>query len=141
MAALNVKKGDLVQVITGKDKGTAGEVLKVYPDSNRVVVKGANEVSKHVKPRKAQDKGGIVRQEGTIDVSNVMVICPACHEVVRVKHAEVTVDGKPGRFALAQNAAPTLTERKYPPKRPPKKLRKKPLLRQKTPNNTEVIYG
>ena len=94
MAALNVKKGDNVMVITGKDKGTAGEVLKVYPEDNRIVVKGVNEVHKHVKPRKAQDKGGIVKQEGTIDVSNVMVICPACHEVVRVKHAELTEDGK-----------------------------------------------
>lgn len=141
MAALNVKKGDNVMVITGKDKGTAGEVLKVYPEDNRIVVKGVNEVHKHVKPRKAQDKGGIVKQEGTIDVSNVMVICPACHEVVRVNTQNLPKMANPRRFVLAQNAAQTLTARKFPPRKQPKKLRKKPHPRQKTPNNTEVIYG
>ena len=125
MAALNVKKGDNVMVITGKDKGTAGEVLKVYPDSNRVVVKGANEVSKHVKPRKAQDKGGIVRQEGTIDVSNVMVICPACHEVVRVKHAEVTVDGKTRKIRACAKCGADLDGKKVSAKTAAKKVAKK----------------
>ncbi len=112
-------------VITGKDKGTAGEVLKVYPDSNRVVVKGANEVSKHVKPRKAQDKGGIVRQEGTIDVSNVMVICPACHEVVRVKHAEVTVDGKTRKIRACAKCGADLDGKKVSAKKAAKKVAKK----------------
>ena len=125
MAALNVKKGDNVMVITGKDKGTAGEVLKVYPDSNRVVVKGANEVSKHVKPRKAQDKGGIVRQEGTIDVSNVMVICHACHEVVRVKHAEVTVDGKTRKIRACAKCGADLDGKKVSAKKAAKKVAKK----------------
>ena len=125
MAALNVTKGDNVMVITGKDKGTAGEVLKVYPDSNRVVVKGANEVSKHVKPRKAQDKGGIVRQEGTIDVSNVMVICPACHEVVRVKHAEVTVDGKTRKIRACAKCGADLDGKKVSAKKAAKKVAKK----------------
>ena len=125
MAALNVKKGDNVMVITGKDKGTAGEVLKVYPDSNRVVVKGANEVSKHIKPRKAQDKGGIVRQEGTIDVSNVMVICPACHEVVRVKHAEVTVDGKTRKIRACAKCGADLDGKKVSAKKAAKKVAKK----------------
>ena len=125
MAALNVKKGDNVMVITGKDKGTAGEVLKVYPVSNRVVVKGANEVSKHVKPRKAQDKGGIVRQEGTIDVSNVMVICPACHEVVRVKHAEVTVDGKTRKIRACAKCGADLDGKKVSAKKAAKKVAKK----------------
>lgn len=125
MAKLSIKKGDNVMVITGKDKGTAGEVLKVYPDSNRVVVKGANEVSKHVKPRKAQDKGGIVRQEGTIDVSNVMVICPACHEVVRVKHAEVTVDGKTRKIRACAKCGADLDGKKVSAKKAAKKVAKK----------------
>ena len=131
MAALNVKKGDNVMVITGKDKGTAGEVLKVYPDSNRVVVKGANEVSKHVKPRKAQDKGGIVRQEGTIDVSNVMVICPACHEVVRVKHAEVTVDGKTRKIRACAKCGADLDGKKVSAKKAAKKVAKKAVSKAK----------
>lgn len=91
MASMNVKKGDNVMVITGKDKGKAGEVLMASPTTGRVVVSGVNKVSKHVKPRKAQEKGGIIEREGTIDVSNVMIICPNCHEVVRVGH---TIEGE-----------------------------------------------
>ncbi len=87
MAKMNVKKGDNVMVITGKDKGKTGEVMKVDPESGRIIVSGVNVISKHVKPRSAQQKGGIVKREGTIDVSNVMIICPSCNEVVRVGHA------------------------------------------------------
>ena len=125
MAALNVKKGDNVMVITGKDKGTAGEVLKVYPEDNRIVVKGVNEVHKHVKPRKAQDKGGIVKQEGTIAVSNVMVICPACHEVVRVKHAELTEDGKSKKIRACAKCGADLDGKKVSAKKAAKKVAKK----------------
>ena len=125
MAALNVKKGDNVMVITGKDKGTAGEVLKVYPEDNRIVVKGVNEVHKHVKPRKAQDKGGIVKQEGTIDVSNVMVICPSCHEVVRVKHAELTEDGKSKKIRACAKCGADLDGKKVSAKKAAKKVAKK----------------
>ncbi len=125
MAALNVKKGDNVMVITGKDKGTAGEVLKVYPDTNRIVVKGANEVSKHVKPRKAQEKGGIIKQEGTIDVSNVMIICPVCNEVVRVNHTETTVDGKTKKIRVCAKCGADLDGKKVSAKRAAKKVAKK----------------
>lgn len=112
-------------VITGKDKGTAGEVLKVYPEDNRIVVKGVNEVHKHVKPRKAQDKGGIVKQEGTIDVSNVMVICPACHEVVRVKHAELSEDGKSKKIRACAKCGADLDGKKVSAKKAAKKVAKK----------------
>ena len=86
MAKMNVKKGDNVMVIAGKDKGKAGKVLKVLPEENRVYVEGINIVSKSKKPRNAQDKGGILKQEAAIDASNVMHICPSCGEVVRVRH-------------------------------------------------------
>lgn len=125
MANLNVKKGDTVMVITGKDKGTTGEVLKVNPDSNRIVVKGANEVSKHVKPRKAQEKGGIIKQEGTIDSSNVMIICPACHEVVRVKHSVETVDGKSKKIRVCAKCGENLDKKKLTAKKAAKKVAKK----------------
>ena len=88
MAKMNVKKGDNVMVIAGKDKGNAGKVLKVLPEENRVYVEGINIVSKSKKPRNAQDKGGILKQEAAIDASNVMHICPACGEVVRVRHGK-----------------------------------------------------
>ena len=89
---LNVKKGDTVVVITGKDAGKKGKVVASYPKKNRVVVEGVNIITKHKKPRSAQDKGGIVKHEGTIDVSNVMVICPTCGKATRIKHS--IVDGK-----------------------------------------------
>ena len=89
---LNVKTGDNVVVITGKDAGKQGKVLACYPDKNRVVVEGVNIVSRHTKPRSAQEAGGIIKREGSIDVSNVMIVCPTCGKPTRVKHADI--DGK-----------------------------------------------
>jgi large subunit ribosomal protein L24 len=83
MAKMNVKKGDNVMVIAGKDKGKAGKVLKVLPEENRVYVEGINIVSKSKKPRNAQDKGGILKQEAAIDASNVMRVCPKCGKLLR----------------------------------------------------------
>ena len=93
MKNLNVKTGDTVVVITGKDAGKQGKVLSVNPSSNRIVVEGVNIVSRHQKARKAQDKSSIVKKEGTIDVSNVMIICPECGKATRVKHT-VNEEGK-----------------------------------------------
>lgn len=92
MAQLNVKTGDTVLVITGKDSGKQGKVLACYPAKNRIVVEGVNIISRHTKPRSAKESGGIIKKEGTIDVSNVMVVCPTCGKPTRVKHSEV--DGK-----------------------------------------------
>ena len=86
MSSLNVKSGDNVLVITGKDAGKQGKVLKVFPKTNRIIVSGVNTITKHQKARKAQDKSQIVKTEGTIDVSNVMVVCPVCGKPTRVKH-------------------------------------------------------
>ena len=89
---LSVKKGDNVLVITGKDAGKTGEVLEVNRDDGRVVVAGANIQAHHRKPRNKDDKGGILKSEGAIDVSNVQVVCPACNKATRV--ARKVVDGK-----------------------------------------------
>ncbi len=121
MAKLSIKKGDNVMVITGKDKGKAGEVLNVNPISGRIVVSGVNMVSKHVKPRNAQQAGGIVKREGTIDVSNVMVICPNCHEVVRVNHQ--VVDGK--KVRVCNKCHESLEVKKASVKKTAKKVAKK----------------
>ncbi|MBE5736724.1 MAG: 50S ribosomal protein L24 [Clostridiales bacterium] len=90
--SLNVKKGDTVLVIAGKDKGKSGKVLVAQPADNSVVVAGVNMISKHKKPRSAKDKGGIIKKEGKIDASNVQIICPACNKATRINHE--TVDGK-----------------------------------------------
>lgn len=84
MAKLNIKKGDTVVVIAGKDNGKVAEVLDCFPAEKKVTVKGVNIVVKHNKPRSAQDKGGIVKFEGKIPASNVMVVCPVCNKATRV---------------------------------------------------------
>ena len=88
MASMNIKKGDNVVVLVGKDNGKTGEVLECFPQESKVTVKGMNMISKHKKPRSAQDKGGIIRKEGKIDVSDVMIICPVCGKATRVAHKE-----------------------------------------------------
>ncbi len=71
---LKIRKGDLVQVIAGDSKGKQGKVLEVLLATNRIVVEGANLVSKHTKPNAANPNGGIVKQEAAIHVSNLMVV-------------------------------------------------------------------
>lgn len=92
---MNIKKGDIVVVIAGKDNGKKGKVLEVSPKTNRVVVEDVNVLSKHKKPRSAQDKGGIVKSAHPIDASNVMVVCSVCGKATRIAHKDV--DGKNAR--------------------------------------------
>ena len=88
--ALNVKKGDNVLVIAGKDKGKTGKVLVAMPADNSVVVAGVNIVSKHKKARSAQEKSAIVKKEARIDASNVQLVCPVCGKATRIA---TVVDG------------------------------------------------
>ena len=69
---MKIKKGDKVQVITGAYKGTIGEVTKVFPKEDKVIVEGVNLVKKHLKPTQANPDGGIIEKEAPIDLSNVM---------------------------------------------------------------------
>lgn len=125
MASMNVKKGDNVMVITGKDKGKAGKVLMVSPDDGRIYVEGINIVSKSKKPRNAQDKGGILKQEGKIDASNVMHICPECGDVVRVRHELVAnEDGKMKSVRVCAKCGASLDEKKSSAKKAAKKAAK-----------------
>ena len=95
MNSLNVKKGDNVIVLTGKDKGKKGVVISASPKNETVRVEGVNVVTKHVKPRGAQQPGGIMKEAGNIHVSNVQIICPDCGKPTRVGHA--VVEGKKAR--------------------------------------------
>ena len=72
MSMMKIKKGDLVKVIAGKDKDKEGKVISVNAKDNTVLVEGVNMVSKHTKPSMANQQGGIIEQEGPIDISNVM---------------------------------------------------------------------
>jgi large subunit ribosomal protein L24 len=83
MSAAKIKKGDRVVVITGRDKGKRGEVVRVLPDADRVVVSGVNIVKRHTRPTPAS-AGGIVEKEATIHVSNVAHIDPKTDKPTRV---------------------------------------------------------
>ena len=80
---MNVKKGDTVQVITGKDKGQTGKVITVIPKEGKVVVEKVNMVSRHVKARKQGDESGIIQKEAPLYASKVMLFCPKCNRGVR----------------------------------------------------------
>ncbi len=95
MAKTNIKKDDYVMIIAGKDKGKTAQVIAINRDNNRVLVegKGLETVNKKaVKARKASDRGGIVEQPGSVDISNVMPVCSACNKPTRVGHK--VVDGE-----------------------------------------------
>ena len=91
---LKIKKGDTVRLITGKDKGKDGKVLKVV-DGKKVIVEGCNPVTKHSKPSQENPKGGIIHKEAPVDISNVMYIYKGKPTRVGFK----IVDGKKVRFA------------------------------------------
>ena len=82
--AARIKKGDKVIVLTGKDRGRTGEVVKSFPDENRVVVSGINMVARHTKPSQADPQGGIKRKEAKIHVSNVAHLDPKDGKAVRI---------------------------------------------------------
>ena len=84
--AMNVKKGDTVVVLSGKDKGKQGKVLGTVPGSLKVVVEGINMVTCHVKPRKQGETGGIVQREAAMYASKVQVVCPKCNKGTRIAH-------------------------------------------------------
>jgi len=94
MSSLHVRKGDTVKILTGKDKGKQGKISAVNIDDGRVIVDGANIIIKHIKPKSAQQPGSIQKVAGSIDASNVQIVCPACSKATRVKKTEVEIKGK-----------------------------------------------
>ena len=97
-AKLKIKKGDEVVILTGKDKGSKGEVLKVLPEERREIVQGVNVVKKHRKPTQLNPQGGIETIEKSIDVSNVALVDPKEGKATRVGF-KVLKDGKKVRVA------------------------------------------
>ncbi|HVU74844.1 MAG TPA: 50S ribosomal protein L24 [Mycobacteriales bacterium] len=98
---MQIKKGDLVQVITGKDKGVTGKVIQAYPNTERILVEGVNRIKKHTKVTTTQrgaQSGGIVTQEAPIHVSNVMIVDPSDNKPTRIGH-KVTEDGRRVRIS------------------------------------------
>ena len=97
MAKLKIKKGDNVVVITGRDKGKTGEVLRVLPADSRIIVQGINVAKRHARPRMG-DPGGIIEKELTIHISNVAHIDPHSSKPTRIGYKNLD-DGSKVRFA------------------------------------------
>ena len=92
MNKMSIKKDDVVVVLSGKDKGKQGKVLEVQPKAGKVIVEKVNVVSRHTKPRKQGDQGGILKKEAPIYACKVMRVCPKCDKTTRA--ASKIVDGK-----------------------------------------------
>ena len=95
MAKMKIKKGDTVQVLTGKDKGSTGKVIAVYRETERVLVEGVNRVTRHTKAgqtARGSQTGGLVVQEAPIHVSNVMIVDPETKKPTRIRTRVETVE-------------------------------------------------
>ena len=93
MNKMSIKKDDQVVVITGKDKGQRGKVIAVMPKDGKVVVEGINMVSRHTRPRKQGEEGGIIKKEAPLYACKVQRVCPKCGQATRPAH-KVTAEGK-----------------------------------------------
>ena len=97
---LHVRKDDTVVVVSGKDKGKQGKVLRALPKEGKVVVEGVNVVARHTKPKGQGDPGGIIRSEAPIYASKVMLVCEKCNKATRISY-KILPDGKKVRVAKA----------------------------------------
>ncbi len=90
---MHIHKGDQIEVITGREIGKRGKVLMAIPSSNRVLVEKLNMVKRHTRPTQNNQQGGIVEKEGSLHVSNLMLVCSKCNQRVRVGH-KLPEDGR-----------------------------------------------
>ncbi|MGZ8708119.1 MAG: 50S ribosomal protein L24 [Gaiellaceae bacterium] len=109
---MKIKKGDLVQVLSGKDRGKQGRVLEARPKENRVLVENLNMIKRHTRPRPMRNAsrmgapqmqpGGVIEKAAPIQVSNVMVVCPACRRPTRVATTIREVKGRTQRVRVCK---------------------------------------
>ena len=111
---MRIRKGDLVQVVSGKDRGKQGRVLEARPRERRVVVENLNVVKRHTRPRPVRntsrmggpqiEPGGVISKPAPLPVANVMVVCPTCKRPTRVGIAHKDVKGEAGRVRVCKRA-------------------------------------
>ena len=94
---IHVKTGDTVVVLNGRERGKKGKVIAVSPKEAKVIIEGVNMVTKHVKPRRMGDEGGIVKAEGAMYACKVQIVCPHCGKPTRVSH-KIFDDGTKARI-------------------------------------------
>jgi large subunit ribosomal protein L24 len=104
MARLKIRKGDTVEVISGKDRGKQGKVLRVDAERRRAVIEGVNMIKRHTRPNPSKKiQGGIVEREAPLDLSNVMVVSPESQQRTRVGF-KILEDNKKVRYAKVDGA-------------------------------------
>ena len=111
---MRIKKGDLVQILSGKDRGKQGKVLEARPKDRRVIVESLNIVKRHTKPRPMKDSsrlggpsmqaGGVIEKPAPVDVSNVMVVCPACDRPTRIGVTFKEIKGERVKIRVCRRA-------------------------------------
>ena len=94
---MRIKKNDTVKVLTGKDRGKKGRVIRILSKENKVVVEGLNLVTKHVRPKRSGEKGQRIKMATPLHVSNVSLICPRCRKTIRLGY-KILSDGQKKRF-------------------------------------------
>lgn len=102
MNKVHVKTGDTVVILSGKDKGKQGKVLQVSPKERKVIVEGLNIATKHVKPRRQGEQGGIVEAEAAMYACKVQLVCPKCGKATRIGH-KILDDGSKVRVCKSCN--------------------------------------
>jgi large subunit ribosomal protein L24 len=110
MFRIDLKREDTVKVISGRDKGKVGRVLRVDRDTGKVLVEHVMMIKRHTRPNPAkQIKGGIAERESPIPVSNVLIVCPGCNKAVRISHhVDHVAGGKARRSRVCRKCGQTL---------------------------------
>ena len=111
LAKMNIKRGDTVLIITGKDKGKQGTVSRALPQVEKVVVEGLNMVKKHVKPQGQTRQGGVIDKAMPLHVSNTMLICSECGKPTRVAHERRTINDKERSVRVCKKCHKVIEER------------------------------
>ncbi len=112
MNNLHVKKGDSVMIIAGKEKGKTGVINAVNIDKNTVVVDGLNLATNFVKPRNAQERGGIITKAAPVNASNVMLVCADCNKPVKAGHSVVKDGDKDIKIRVCKKCGASLEAKK-----------------------------
>ena len=102
---LHVHKNDTVLVMSGEFRNKQGKVLKVFPDTQQVIIENVNLVKRHTRPSQNNPQGGVVQKEGPVRASNVMVVCPKCSKPTRIghKHVKDATSGKKKTMRTCKN--------------------------------------
>ena len=99
---MSLKRGDLITVLTGKDRGKKGKVLKIFPKENRLLAEGLNFVTVYLRPSQQNPKGGLSKVEGRFHISNVQLLCPRCSKPTRTGY-QFLADGTKQRVCKKCN--------------------------------------